>query len=178
MSRVGTNLNKSSDLLEARMLPNVEQAKAGDGGGEIDLAGDGVHKIYLHRAQLEMYNWQARTTYCRAARGFGKTSFIGVHMMKCVLGLPRQMGGFCGASAKQLYCRTMPNALKVIDQLGFVYIEQNRTREAIDCFKEASGIFSKMGDLYNDVCSHKGLYESYWSLIPDSETFSYSLPIF
>lgn len=119
MSRVGTNLDKSSDLLEARMLPNVEQAKKDDGGGEIDLAGDGVHKIYLHRAQLEMYNWQARTTYCRAARGFGKTSFIGVHMTKCVLGLPRQMGGFCGASAKQLYCRTMPNALKVIDQLGF-----------------------------------------------------------
>lgn len=55
-----------------------------------------------------------------------------------------------------------------LNQLGFVYIEQNRTREAIDCFKEASGIFSKMGDLYNDVCSHKGLYESYWSLSPDS----------
>lgn len=55
-----------------------------------------------------------------------------------------------------------------LNQLGFVYIEQNRTREAIDCFKEASGIFSKMGDLYNNVCSHKGLYESYWSLSPDS----------
>lgn len=119
MSRVGTNLDKSSDLLEARMLPNVEQAKAGDGGGEIDLAGDGVHKIYMHRGQLEVYNFGARNTKIRGARGFGKTSYIGVHMMKCVLGMPRQMGGFVGASAKQLYTRTMPNALKVVEQLGF-----------------------------------------------------------
>lgn len=117
MSRVGTNLDRSSDKLEARMMPDVESAK--DDGSEIDLAGDGVHKIYLHRAQLEMYNWQARTTYVRAARGFGKTSYIGLHMMKCVLGMPRQMGGFVGMSAKQLYTRTMPNALKVVNQLGF-----------------------------------------------------------
>lgn len=119
MSRVGTNLEKSSDRLEARMFPNVDETSQGDGGSEVDLLGDGVHKIYLHRAQLEMYNWQSRTTYVRAARGFGKTSYIGVHMMKCVLGMPRQMFGFVGASAKQLYCRTMPNALKVVNQLGF-----------------------------------------------------------
>lgn len=55
-----------------------------------------------------------------------------------------------------------------LNQLGFVYIDQKRHREAIGCFKEASEIFSKMRDLYNNVYSHKGLYESYWSLNPDS----------
>lgn len=55
-----------------------------------------------------------------------------------------------------------------LNQLGFVYIYQKRHREAIGCFNEASEIFSKMGDLYNNVYSHKGLYESYWSLNPDS----------
>lgn len=118
MSRIGSNPSVSSDKLEARMLPNVEEPKK-DGGGEIDLAGDGVHKIYMHRGQLEVYNFGARSTKIRAARGFGKTSYIGVHMMKCVLGMPRMMGGFCGASAKQLYTRTMPNALKVVNELGF-----------------------------------------------------------
>lgn len=117
MTRVGANIGKSSDKLEARMLPDVEQQKSS--GGEVDLIGDGVHKIYMHRGQLDVYNFGARNTKIRAARGFGKTSYIGCHMMKCVLGMPRQMGGFVGASAKQLYTRTMPNALKVVNQLGF-----------------------------------------------------------
>lgn len=99
------------------MLPGMEEQ--GQDGGEVDIVGDGVHKIYMHRGQLDVYNFGARNTKIRAARGFGKTSYIGCHMMKCVLGMPRQMGGFVGASAKQLYTRTMPNALKVVNQLGF-----------------------------------------------------------
>lgn len=99
------------------MLPGMEEQ--GQDGGEVDLVGDGVHKIYMHRGQLDVYNFGARNTKIRAARGFGKTSYIGCHMMKCVLGMSRQMGGFVGASAKQLYTRTMPNALKVVNQLGF-----------------------------------------------------------
>lgn len=132
MSRIGSNPNLSSDHLEARMLPNVDPPKhVIDGqepdidepeperGGTIDLKGDGVHKVYLHRGQLDIYNFGSRSTKVRAARGFGKTSYLGVHMMKVTLGLFRQMGGFVGASAKQLYTRTMPNALKIINQLGF-----------------------------------------------------------
>lgn len=118
MSRIGTNPNVSSDQLEAKMLPDVEEPKP-DEGGQVDLLGDGVHKIYLHRGQLDIYNFGSRSTKVRAARGFGKTSYIGLHMVKCVLGLRRQMGGFVGASAKQLYTRTMPNALKVVNSLGF-----------------------------------------------------------
>lgn len=118
MSRIGTNPNVSSDQLEARMLPDVEKPKP-DEGAAVDLAGDGVHKIYLHRGQLDIYNFGSRSTKVRAARGFGKTSYLGLHMVKCVLGLRRQMGGFVGASAKQLYTRTMPNCLKVVNALGF-----------------------------------------------------------
>ena len=118
MSRLGTDPNNSPETFEGRMLPNVEAPKSQD-GGYVDLAGDGVHKIYMHRAQLEIYNWQARTTFICAARGFGKTSLLGVWLGKCFLGLPRQMGGFVGASAKQIYTRTMPNVLKVLNSLGF-----------------------------------------------------------
>lgn len=118
MSRLGTNPNMSSEQFESKMLPNVEEPRP-DQGGYVDLAGDGQHKIYLHRAQLEIYNWQARTTFICAARGFGKTSLLGVWEGKCFLGLPRQMGGFVGASAKQIYTRTMPNVLKVLNSLGF-----------------------------------------------------------
>ncbi len=55
-----------------------------------------------------------------------------------------------------------------LNQLGFVYLEQERQHDAIGCFTKAAAIFSQMGDLYNNVHSHKGLYESYWSLNPDS----------
>ncbi len=55
-----------------------------------------------------------------------------------------------------------------LNQLGFVYLKQKRHSEAVKSFAEAAGIFSKMGDLYNCVYSHKGLYESYWPLNPDS----------
>ena len=118
MSRIGTNPNVSSDSLEARMLPDVED-DCGNGRAAVDYANDGVHKIYLNRWQKEVRNFGSRTTYVRAGRGTGKTSFIGVHMVDVTIGLPRQMGGFVGASAKQLYTRTMPNALKVVNTLGF-----------------------------------------------------------
>ena len=118
MSRIGTNPNVSSDSLEAKMLPDVED-DWGNGRTAVDYANDGVHKIYLNRWQKEVRNFGSRTTYVRAGRGTGKTSFIGVHMVDVTIGLPRQMGGFVGASAKQLYTRTMPNALKVVNTLGF-----------------------------------------------------------
>lgn len=118
MSRIGTNPNISSDILEAKLQPSVEKPVP-EKGGAIDLIGDGVHKVYMHRGQLDIYNFGSRSTKIRASRGFGKTSYIGLHLVKVVLGLRRQMSGFVGASAKQLYTRTMPNALKVVNSLGF-----------------------------------------------------------
>ena len=119
MSRVGSNPNVSSDTLEAKMLPDVEGQSPEEGGVAVDYANDGVHKIYLNPWQKEVRNFGSRITYVRAGRGTGKTSYIGVNMVDVTIGLPRQMGGFVGASAKQLYTRTMPNALKVVNMLGF-----------------------------------------------------------
>lgn len=47
-------------------------------------------------------------------------------------------------------------------------LRQDREREAVGYFSQAASLFGKMGDLYNLVNSHKGLYESYWSINPDS----------
>lgn len=111
-------MNASSDQMEAKFLPDMEGAKPEEGAA-VDLTGDGQHKIYMHRGQLEVYNFGSRHTKLRCARGWGKTSYLGFYNMKCVLGLRRQMGLFLGASAKQLMCRTMPNMLKVFNLLGF-----------------------------------------------------------
>lgn len=118
MSRIGTNINQSSDNLETKYLPDVDEPQP-EQGGEVDLLGDGRHKIYMHRGQLDIYNFGSKNTKVRAARGFGKTSLLGIDSLKCVLGLRRMIGLFLGASAKQLMCRTMPNVLKIYDMLGF-----------------------------------------------------------
>ncbi|MBO4820924.1 MAG: tetratricopeptide repeat protein [Prevotella sp.] len=55
-----------------------------------------------------------------------------------------------------------------LNRLGMSLLCQERQVEAIPYFKEAAGLFSKMGDLYNEIHSHRGLYESYWNLNPDS----------
>lgn len=118
MSKIGTNINVSSDNLEAKYIPDVDEVRPEE-GGEVDLRGDGQFKIYMHRGQLDIYNFGSRNTKVRAARGFGKTSLLGIDSLKCVLGLRRMIGLFLGASAKQLMCRTMPNVLKIYDMMGF-----------------------------------------------------------
>ena len=55
-----------------------------------------------------------------------------------------------------------------LNRLGMSLLCQERQREAIPYYKEAAELFSKMGDLYNEIHSHRGLYESYWTLNPDS----------
>lgn len=120
MPRLGTNINLSSDQLEAKMLPDVdEEHSKPEEGGEVDLLGDGVHKIYMHRGQLDIWNFGSKNTYIRAARGFGKTALMGIDTLMCALGLPLLIGLFLAASAKQMMCRTMPNLLKMFDILGF-----------------------------------------------------------
>lgn len=55
-----------------------------------------------------------------------------------------------------------------LNRLGMSLLCQQRQREAIPYYKKAAELFSKMGDLYNEIHSHRGLYESYWKLDPDS----------
>lgn len=47
-------------------------------------------------------------------------------------------------------------------------LKQKRNKDAIKYFLEASKLFDKMGDLYNQVHSQRGIYESYWNINPDS----------
>ena len=58
-----------------------------------------------------------------------------------------------------------------LNKLGMTLLCQERQQEAIPYYKEAAELFSKMGDLYNEIHSNRGLYESYWKLNPDSAKF-------
>ena len=55
-----------------------------------------------------------------------------------------------------------------LNRLGMSLLCQKRPAEAIPYYKEAADLFSKMGDLYNEIHAHRGLYESYWTINPDS----------
>ncbi len=79
--------------------------------------------------------------------------------------------------AENIYRTVIPALKKVgdyhsyaiaLNRLGMALLCQKRQREAIPCYKEAAALFSKMGDLYNEIHSHRGLYESYWNVNPDS----------
>ncbi|MGN0237924.1 MAG: tetratricopeptide repeat protein [Lepagella sp.] len=54
------------------------------------------------------------------------------------------------------------------NQLGFALLKQKRNAEAINYFREADRLLGEMGDLYNQLHSKRGLYESYWTVNQDS----------
>ena len=79
--------------------------------------------------------------------------------------------------AEEIYRQVIPGLKELgdyhsyaiaLNRLGMSLICQERQTEAIPCFREAATLFSKMGDLYNEIHSHRGLYESYWKINPDS----------
>lgn len=55
-----------------------------------------------------------------------------------------------------------------LNKLGMALLCQQRQQEAIPCYREAEKIFVEMGDLGNEMHAQRGLYESYWTLNPDS----------
>lgn len=81
------------------------------------------------------------------------------------------------SEAESIYRKVMP-MLKAsgdyhsyaiaLNRMGMSLLCQEKQREAIPYYKEAAALFSKMGDIYNEMHSHRGLYESYWKLNPDS----------
>jgi hypothetical protein len=105
------------------MLPNVEppepESDSEEQGEYLDYQGDGQHKVYMAPWQKKVRNFGSRSTKVLAGRGTGKSAFLAFNMADVTIGLPRMMGGFCGASAKQNYTRTMPNVLKIMNLLGF-----------------------------------------------------------
>ena len=79
--------------------------------------------------------------------------------------------------AEEIYRQIIPDLKEMgdyhsyaiaLNRLGMSLLCQERQTDAIPCFREAAGLFSKMGDLYNEIHSHRGLYESYWTINPDS----------
>ncbi len=55
-----------------------------------------------------------------------------------------------------------------LNKLGMSLLCQERQTEAIPHYREAESIFAGMGDLGNEMHAQRGLYESYWTLNPDS----------
>ena len=74
MGRIGINPNISSDTLETRMLPNVEDPKfeSDEQGGYVDYQGDGQYKMYMAPWQKKVRNFGSRSTKVLAGRGTGK----------------------------------------------------------------------------------------------------------
>ena len=79
--------------------------------------------------------------------------------------------------AEELYRQILPDFKEMgdyhsyaiaLNRLGMSLLCLKRPAEAIPYYKEAAGLFSKMGDLYNEIHAHRGLYESYWTINPDS----------
>lgn len=54
------------------------------------------------------------------------------------------------------------------NKMGKALLAQKRNREAIPYYREAADIFMSNGDISNEMHSRRGLYESLWSINPDS----------
>lgn len=75
-----------------------------------------TNKKFLNPAQLLIYNFGAREMYVCGARGMGKTTVMSLRLDNCQMSIPRGTGAFMGSSIKQLYCNTMPNLIKSLEQ--------------------------------------------------------------
>ena len=61
------------------------------------------------------------------------------------------------------------HSLAIADnKMGMTLLCQKREAEAVPYYREAAGIFQKMGDKANEMHSRRGLYESLWTAQPDS----------
>lgn len=61
------------------------------------------------------------------------------------------------------------HSLAIADnKMGMTLLCQKREAEAVPYYREAAGIFQKMGDKANEMHSRRGLYESLWNIQPDS----------
>ncbi|MBQ7683124.1 MAG: tetratricopeptide repeat protein [Bacteroidaceae bacterium] len=81
------------------------------------------------------------------------------------------------AEAEQVLAEAMPVFRQVgdrhslgivLNKLGMTLLCQKRPQEAVPYYREAEQIFVEMGDLSNEMHAQRGLYESYWTLDPDS----------
>ncbi|MBQ9466930.1 MAG: AraC family transcriptional regulator [Muribaculaceae bacterium] len=55
-----------------------------------------------------------------------------------------------------------------LNKLGKALLSQERDAEAVPVFREAAALFVRMGDVGNELHARRGLYESLWTINPDS----------
>ena len=81
------------------------------------------------------------------------------------------------AEAEQLLAQVIPffrsagdrQSLGIaLNKMGMALLSQKRPSEAVPYYKEAAQLFAQMGDLANELHSHRGLYESLWKTDPDA----------
>jgi AraC-like DNA-binding protein len=65
-------------------------------------------------------------------------------------------------------CENLQSLGIACNKMGMALLSQERESEAIPYYLEAADIFMKMGDMRNEMHARRGLYESYWTLCPDS----------
>lgn len=53
-----------------------------------------------------------------------------------------------------------------LNKMGMAVLSQDREKEATPYYQEAAAIFREMGDPYNEVQAHRGLYECLWKHDP------------
>jgi len=54
------------------------------------------------------------------------------------------------------------------NKMGMALLSQHREAEALPYYREAAGILSEMGDIYNEVHARRGLYEALWRSDPEA----------
>ena len=76
------------------------------------------------------------------------------------------------ATLKQVipYLRQTPDRHSLgiaLNKMGMALLSQDREKEAALYYREAAIIFREMGDPYNEVHAHRGLYECLWKHEPE-----------
>ena len=164
--------NQLSDA-ECYILQGLEYAARADNDSRhailLGMASEVYHKLGNDEQALDY----ARQAFDKDSVA-GRTSRMAIRrsqMASALAGLGRY------AEAEAAYRAAIPvlrasrnlHSLAIdLNQLGFVLVALNRHSEAIPLFNEAAVILADMGDLYNCLHSRRGLYESYWTINPDS----------
>ena len=123
-------------------------------------------------------NYEQAVAYARAAY---EVDSVAGRFSRAAIRLSQEATALVGAGkyeeAKAVFLQAIPileecgnkHSLAIdYNQMGFLLLKQDRSEEAIPYFRQASELFGGMGDLYNQVHSQQGLYESYWTINPDS----------
>lgn len=167
---IGANQPKEA---EKYILKALELAKQ---------ANNPARQAVLHGMASEVYHAQGKDDKaleqidiaCDLEKSMGRNDKLNVRLTQkasVLLGLHRWK------EAEQILAGVIPALQKLGDKhslgiacnkMGMALLSQDRDREAVTYYRQAAAIFSEMGDLGNELHSHRGLYEALWTINPDS----------